>query len=89
MQLYGEFADHFKLSECKLAIIHCAGHSDPILVHSLWQEIMEKGKSHVSTLRKLTLLLKKNMPDTLYVITMSAIVCFLSRAGRHGGHESG
>lgn len=43
VQLYGEFADHFRLSECKLAIIHCAGHSDPILVHSLWQEIMEKG----------------------------------------------
>lgn len=43
-QLYGEFADHFHLSECKLAIIHCAGHSDPILVHSLWQEIMEKGQ---------------------------------------------
>uniref|UniRef100_A0A667YNQ0 Nuclear pore complex protein Nup155 n=1 Tax=Myripristis murdjan TaxID=586833 RepID=A0A667YNQ0_9TELE len=41
-KLYGEFADHFKLSECKLAIIHCAGHSDPILVHSLWQDIMEK-----------------------------------------------
>lgn len=41
-KLYGEFADHYKLSECKLAIIHCAGHSDPILVHSLWQEIMEK-----------------------------------------------
>ncbi|XP_038589686.1 nuclear pore complex protein Nup155 [Micropterus salmoides] len=41
-KLYGEFADHFKLSECKLAIIHCAGHSDPILVHSLWQEIMER-----------------------------------------------
>uniref|UniRef100_A0A3Q4GBE5 Nucleoporin 155 n=1 Tax=Neolamprologus brichardi TaxID=32507 RepID=A0A3Q4GBE5_NEOBR len=41
-KLYGEFADHFKLSECKLAIIHCAGHSDPILVHSLWQEILEK-----------------------------------------------
>lgn len=59
MQLYGEFADHFKLSECKLAIIHCAGHSDPILVHSLWQEIMEKGKSHVSTLWEQTLLLKK------------------------------
>lgn len=41
-KLYGEFADHYKLSECKLAIIHCAGHSDPILVQSLWQEIMEK-----------------------------------------------
>uniref|UniRef100_A0A8C1ABL2 Nuclear pore complex protein Nup155 n=1 Tax=Cyprinus carpio carpio TaxID=630221 RepID=A0A8C1ABL2_CYPCA len=41
-KLYGEFADHFRLSECKLAIIHCAGHSDPILVHSLWQEIIQK-----------------------------------------------
>ncbi|CAL9683382.1 unnamed protein product [Knipowitschia caucasica] len=41
-KLYGEFADLYKLSECKLAIIHCAGHSDPVLVHSLWQEIMEK-----------------------------------------------
>lgn len=47
-QLYGEFADHFKLSECKLAIIHCGGHSDPILVQSLWQEIMEKGKCRPS-----------------------------------------
>lgn len=41
-KLYGEFAEHFHLSECKLAIIHCAGHSDPILVHSLWHEILEK-----------------------------------------------
>ncbi|XP_055087644.1 nuclear pore complex protein Nup155 [Periophthalmus magnuspinnatus] len=41
-KLYGEFADLYKLSECKLALIHCAGHSDPILVQSLWLEIMEK-----------------------------------------------
>ncbi|XP_074992245.1 nuclear pore complex protein Nup155-like isoform X1 [Calonectris borealis] len=41
-KLYGEFADPFKLSQCKLAIIHCAGHSDPILVQNLWQEIIEK-----------------------------------------------
>ncbi|XP_034458801.1 nuclear pore complex protein Nup155 isoform X2 [Hippoglossus hippoglossus] len=41
-KLYGEFADHYKLSECKLAIVHCAGHSDPMLVQSLWQEIMDK-----------------------------------------------
>uniref|UniRef100_A0A8C0USQ3 Nucleoporin 155 n=1 Tax=Cyanistes caeruleus TaxID=156563 RepID=A0A8C0USQ3_CYACU len=41
-KLYGEFADPFKLSECKLAIIHCAGHSDPILVQTLWQEVIEK-----------------------------------------------
>lgn len=41
-KLYGEFADPFRLAECKLAIIHCAGHSDPILVQNLWQEIIEK-----------------------------------------------
>ncbi|PIN97801.1 hypothetical protein AB205_0201700 [Aquarana catesbeiana] len=41
-KLYGEFADPFKLSECKLGIIHCAGHSDPILVQNLWQEIIER-----------------------------------------------
>lgn len=51
-QLYGEFADHFKLSECKLAIIHCGGHSDPILVQSLWQEIMEKGMFRISWVRE-------------------------------------
>ncbi|KFZ55857.1 Nuclear pore complex protein Nup155, partial [Antrostomus carolinensis] len=45
-KLYGEFADPFKLSECKLAIIHCAGHSDPILVQTLWQEIIEKELSN-------------------------------------------
>lgn len=43
-QLYGEFADPFKLAECKLAVIHCAGYSDPILVHTLWQDIIEKGE---------------------------------------------
>lgn len=57
LQLYGEFADHFKLSECKLAIIHCAGHSDPILVHSLWQEILEKGGENVCILQKVALFL--------------------------------
>ncbi|NWU89366.1 NU155 protein, partial [Upupa epops] len=41
-KLYGEFADPFKLSECKLAIIHCAGHSDPLLIQTLWEEIIEK-----------------------------------------------
>lgn len=56
VQLYGEFADHFKLSECKLAIIHCAGHSDPILVHSLWQEILEKGEN-ISILQEVALFL--------------------------------
>ncbi|XP_077397334.1 nuclear pore complex protein Nup155-like isoform X2 [Festucalex cinctus] len=40
--LYVDYADLFVLSECKLAIVHCAGHLDPILVQSLWQEIIEK-----------------------------------------------
>uniref|UniRef100_A0A8C5LJD4 Nuclear pore complex protein Nup155 n=2 Tax=Leptobrachium leishanense TaxID=445787 RepID=A0A8C5LJD4_9ANUR len=41
-KLYAEFADPFRLSECKLAIIHCANHSDPIMVQTLWQEIIER-----------------------------------------------
>ncbi|XP_019645345.1 PREDICTED: nuclear pore complex protein Nup155-like isoform X1 [Branchiostoma belcheri] len=41
-RLYGDFADPFRLSECKLAIIHCAGHHDPTLVESLWLEIVQK-----------------------------------------------
>jgi len=39
--LYGEFADVFHLHECKLAIIHCAGHYDPTLVESLWQNMID------------------------------------------------
>lgn len=42
-QLYGDYADKFDLSECKLAIVHCAGHYDPTLVESLWTEIITEG----------------------------------------------
>uniref|UniRef100_A0A8C9JHH4 Nucleoporin 155 n=1 Tax=Panthera tigris altaica TaxID=74533 RepID=A0A8C9JHH4_PANTA len=49
-KLYGEFADPFKLAECKLAIIHCAGYSDPILVQTLWQDIIEKELNESVTL---------------------------------------
>ena len=41
--LYGEYADTFELSECKLAIVHCAGHYDPTLIESLWREIIDNG----------------------------------------------
>lgn len=44
LQLYGDYAEPFELSECKLTIIHCAGHYDPTLVDSLWAEIVDKGK---------------------------------------------
>ncbi|KAM7443523.1 hypothetical protein ABFA07_007737 [Porites harrisoni] len=39
--LYGDFADVFALAECKLAIVHCAGHYDPILIETLWKDIIE------------------------------------------------
>lgn len=40
-KLYGDFAEPFRLADCKLAIVHCAGHDDPTLVESLWREIIE------------------------------------------------
>ncbi|XP_060092043.1 nuclear pore complex protein Nup155 [Heteronotia binoei] len=72
-KLYGEFADPFKLSECKLAIIHCAGHSDPILVQTLWQEIIEKALSDSVTMsaadRMQALSLKMVMLGKIYAGT--------------------
>lgn len=44
-QLYGDFADIFMLAECKLAIVHCAGHYDPTLIETLWREIIDKGNT--------------------------------------------
>ncbi|XP_072173406.1 nuclear pore complex protein Nup155-like [Diadema setosum] len=41
-RLYGDFADEFHLSKCKLAIVHCAGHFDESLVKDLWLEIIDK-----------------------------------------------
>ena len=43
-KLYGDFAEPFRLADCKLAIVHCAGHDDPTLVESLWREIIENGR---------------------------------------------
>ncbi|XP_042309327.1 nuclear pore complex protein Nup155 [Sceloporus undulatus] len=63
-KLYGEFADPFKLSECKLAIIHCAGHSDPILVQTLWQEIIEKALSDSVTL---------SAPDRMQALSLKMV----------------
>ena len=45
LQLYGDFAEIFCLWECKLAIVHCAGHYDPTLIETLWREIINKGKN--------------------------------------------
>ena len=42
--LYGQLADEFELHECKLAILHCAGHYDSGLVESLWRSIVSGGE---------------------------------------------
>jgi len=44
--LYEDYAEPFRLPEVKLAIIHCAGHYDPMLVETLWQEIVQKEIEH-------------------------------------------
>jgi len=43
LQLYAEFSDKFKLSDCSLAIIHCGNYNDGPLVEALWLEIVDKG----------------------------------------------
>ena len=42
--LYGQFADEFDLHECKLSILHCAGHYDSGLVESVWRSIISEGE---------------------------------------------
>lgn len=42
--LYEHFAEKFNLAECKLAIVHCAGHYDPTLIESLWRDIVDNGE---------------------------------------------
>lgn len=40
-RLYEQFAEPYQLWECKLAIVACAGHSEPQLVQSLWTHIID------------------------------------------------
>ena len=44
--MYGEFADPYDLAECKLAILHCAGHYDTVLIETLWAAIIDRGMSY-------------------------------------------
>lgn len=41
-QLYADFVERFDLSECKLKILHCSHHNDPLLIESVWTEIINK-----------------------------------------------
>ena len=40
--LYSDYAEKFNLAESQLAIIHCAGHHDPLLVQKLWRELLSQ-----------------------------------------------
>ncbi|VEN48383.1 unnamed protein product [Callosobruchus maculatus] len=41
-QLYENFAEPFKLLECQLAIIDCAGYTDNTLIETIWQQILSE-----------------------------------------------
>ncbi|XP_060081127.1 nuclear pore complex protein Nup155-like [Ylistrum balloti] len=63
--LYEEFADKYDLSECKLAIIHCAGLFDAALVENLWQSIIDKevdGTMKMTTPMRITNIRNKMEP---------------------------
>lgn len=40
LQLYENFSEPYKLLECQLAIIDCAGYTDSVLIESIWQQIL-------------------------------------------------
>ncbi|XP_073824814.1 nuclear pore complex protein Nup154 [Musca autumnalis] len=40
-QLYENYADRFNLWECKLTILNCSHHNDPLLIESVWSQIIE------------------------------------------------
>lgn len=40
--LYQDWAEPYQLWECKLAILQCAGHPDPMLVNSIWTNIIDQ-----------------------------------------------
>lgn len=47
-QLYEQFAEPLGLWECKLAILHCAGHSDAALVVNVWTNIIQSELNKLS-----------------------------------------
>lgn len=59
-QLYENFADPFELWECKLTILNCSHHNDPLLIESVWGQIINKSvEGSVSVQEKSTRLFSK------------------------------
>jgi nuclear pore complex protein Nup155 len=40
-QLYSDFAEPYGLWECQLAILHCAGHPDHMLIETMWNNVID------------------------------------------------
>ncbi|XP_011199843.2 nuclear pore complex protein Nup154 [Bactrocera dorsalis] len=48
-QLYQQFADPFDLWECKLTILNCSHHNDPLLIETVWSQIINKAVDGMGT----------------------------------------
>nr|XP_017099232.2 LOW QUALITY PROTEIN: nuclear pore complex protein Nup154 [Drosophila bipectinata] len=58
-QLYQHFAEPFNLWECQLSILNCSHHNDPLLIESVWGNIInsiveEPGTTHERSVRLFT-----------------------------------
>ncbi|KAG5343295.1 NU155 protein, partial [Acromyrmex heyeri] len=61
-QLYEEYAEPLQLWECKLAIIHCSGHQDDMLIKGIWTNIIDnelENATEPSNEDKITILMCK------------------------------
>lgn len=58
--LYKKFAEPLELWECKLHILNCSHHNDPLLIESIWNTILEQSINNVLiNSEKMTYLLTK------------------------------
>ncbi|XP_076674265.1 nuclear pore complex protein Nup154 isoform X2 [Andrena cerasifolii] len=61
-KLYEQYADPLQLWECKLAIIHCSGHQDAMLIQEIWTNIISNELKDAAT------------PEDKMAILMSKII---------------
>ena len=52
-RLYADFAEPYKLWECQLAILHCAGHPDSMLIETVWDQIINQQISKTAAMQPL------------------------------------
>lgn len=59
-QLWADFCEDFDLWECKLTIINYSHHNEPLLIESIWMQILDKEMEQPGTpAEKATRLLSK------------------------------